>query len=888
MSHIFISYSRKDVQRAGKLVAALAENKLDTWIDWKSIAKGERWEQEIYRGIEEADAFLFLISPDSVISDMCNKEIGHALANNKRMLPIVIRDTDLQDIHPELSKRNWIFCRSQRDNFGKAIREIRKTIRTDYDWLRYHTELQVKALKWEQKRDASRLSRGKELQEAEEKLAGAGIQKDPQPTDLQRQYILMSRKHEERLRRTAIVVSVAAGIIMLVLGLYAQGQGSLATNRAATAQALSTREAEQAGTARAASTRVAEQAGTAQAANTQIVREKNTAEAERSRAEAQAQIALSRQLAAQSVNQLNDNNYRLAMLLAVESGRSTETYEAFSVLREMIPQVGRPLFTLHANSVLASPSPNGSRILTAGKDGSLAVWNAETGAQLFAVQSHASINQAVWSPDGSQIVTAGCYQKSEGKCWDGSALVWSASTGKQLLFLPHVSEVWRADWNADGSHILTQEAGMTDVWNAKTGKLVLTFSRKENSESHWNSRGNHVLNINDAGIPRIWDVQTGKELLDFSGGTRLGNVLWNFDESMVFPTGIWTNELKVTDVKTGDTLLTIPLPVDRIYESAWSADGSRILVSECTRGVARKSPACPEGIGQVWDVTNKKQLFSLSGERAFWSADGRQIVTINADRMVGLWDAGTGQQLQSFVGHAGMVHVAALSSDGSRILIAGCDEIQHNFEGPNAPDCYEGSAQVWDTATGTRLLTLLNPAGFVMDAAWSADDSRVLTRSSHGAVQVWDVKNNHELPDLAGHLTDEQAAKENAERRCTSVGGRDILPVRDEATGKQVLSLDNEAVMWEADETCIWTYGEELSVDVWDVPRAEKLFTLSGTMGSVDEVVWSPDASHIFTSECTFPTPGVCRDRVIQVWDGKTGARLFHIVAERGWWNDNG
>jgi len=42
MSHIFISYSRKDLHFAQKIVDALAANDLDTWIDWKSIPKGER------------------------------------------------------------------------------------------------------------------------------------------------------------------------------------------------------------------------------------------------------------------------------------------------------------------------------------------------------------------------------------------------------------------------------------------------------------------------------------------------------------------------------------------------------------------------------------------------------------------------------------------------------------------------------------------------------------------------------------------------------------------------------------------------------------------------------------------------------------------------------
>jgi len=48
MSHIFISYARKDIDFAQKIVDALAANNLDTWIDWKSIPKGEDWELETY------------------------------------------------------------------------------------------------------------------------------------------------------------------------------------------------------------------------------------------------------------------------------------------------------------------------------------------------------------------------------------------------------------------------------------------------------------------------------------------------------------------------------------------------------------------------------------------------------------------------------------------------------------------------------------------------------------------------------------------------------------------------------------------------------------------------------------------------------------------------
>lgn len=59
MSHIFISYSRKNIDFAGNIVQALADNDLDTWIDWDSIPSGEKWRDEIFR-IDELNQTNFI------------------------------------------------------------------------------------------------------------------------------------------------------------------------------------------------------------------------------------------------------------------------------------------------------------------------------------------------------------------------------------------------------------------------------------------------------------------------------------------------------------------------------------------------------------------------------------------------------------------------------------------------------------------------------------------------------------------------------------------------------------------------------------------------------------------------------------------------------------
>ena len=73
-AEVFISYSRKDGDFARKLNLELQVFGKTTWFDQESIAKGEDFAAEIAKGVEQSDNFLFIISPDSVASEFCEKE----------------------------------------------------------------------------------------------------------------------------------------------------------------------------------------------------------------------------------------------------------------------------------------------------------------------------------------------------------------------------------------------------------------------------------------------------------------------------------------------------------------------------------------------------------------------------------------------------------------------------------------------------------------------------------------------------------------------------------------------------------------------------------------------------------------------------------------------
>ncbi len=162
---IFISYADEDFSITSKLVNYLESQNLLIWVDWQSIPKGELLLEEIYYGIENSDVFLFLISPFSINSDWCNKEIEHACKNGKRIIPIKISnalDREHQ-IHNEISKRNWIDLQFENDNYGDSLKLLISSINTNFKLLKEHTKYQNKAIEWMIIKDTSLLLRGNEL-----------------------------------------------------------------------------------------------------------------------------------------------------------------------------------------------------------------------------------------------------------------------------------------------------------------------------------------------------------------------------------------------------------------------------------------------------------------------------------------------------------------------------------------------------------------------------------------------------------------------------------------------------------------------------------------------------------------------------------------------------
>ena len=150
-SKVFISYSRKDKEFVRKLNDALDASSVDAWVDWEGIELAADWMETITSAIQKSDAFLFVISPDSLASNVCASELELALQNSKKLIPILFREpTKNSQMHEKLAATNWVYLREQ-DNFEETIPRLIDAVNTDLEWIRQHTRLLERATEWEQK-----------------------------------------------------------------------------------------------------------------------------------------------------------------------------------------------------------------------------------------------------------------------------------------------------------------------------------------------------------------------------------------------------------------------------------------------------------------------------------------------------------------------------------------------------------------------------------------------------------------------------------------------------------------------------------------------------------------------------------------------------------------
>lgn len=243
-TNVFISYSRRDAEAADRLHAQLLEQGLNPYLDKHDIAAGEDWKARLGGLIESADTMVFLITPDSIASSVCDWEINHAELLGKRILPVVLREPG-DGVPERLQRLNYVFMRTPEEE-NAAVPRLADALAVDIAWIRAHTRYGELAGEWEKAaRPARLLLRGASIGEAE-RWRDSRPPTAPQMTEAQSAFIAASRRAAISRQRGWLAGSVAVAALAIGLSVYAFFQQQAAeASRVETARVLATSDLRQ-------------------------------------------------------------------------------------------------------------------------------------------------------------------------------------------------------------------------------------------------------------------------------------------------------------------------------------------------------------------------------------------------------------------------------------------------------------------------------------------------------------------------------------------------------------------------------------------------------------------------------------------------------------------
>jgi len=130
---VFISHASTDAQLARQVADALRASGFNVWDDTQ-VYPGENWAAQAAQALQESDAMVVLLTPDSLRSPNVNSEVGFALGQRSykgRLIPVLVGSPEqlsLQDI-PWILKQFQVIHLSAPEGDDNSLQQIVRALK---------------------------------------------------------------------------------------------------------------------------------------------------------------------------------------------------------------------------------------------------------------------------------------------------------------------------------------------------------------------------------------------------------------------------------------------------------------------------------------------------------------------------------------------------------------------------------------------------------------------------------------------------------------------------------------------------------------------------------------------------------------------------------------
>ena len=603
-------------------------------------------------------------------------------------------------------------------------------------------------------------------------------------------------------------------------------------------------------------------------------REKGIAKEAQLRAESNLIAAKSATAAAKAQKEMSEDP-TLALNLTLAAHKLFPSDETSSALRDIHRkkrgQYYRHKFRAHQNIVNGiTYSPDGTKILTAGKDSIARLW--ELNGQLIRAfpRQNSEITRALFSPSGDTILTG---------VYDGHITLWHLN-GKQILtFRAHPSSLSEVAYSPDGSMIVTNSyQEKAKLWTLQ-GQKIRDFGGGRGPVA-FSPDGRKILTTGD-GWARdqilLWDIASGASTNVPTAGQTIYTFGFSPDGAYVVAGGE-SSIISITNLETGQ-VYEYNSATDKMRSLVFSPDGKKLITRSDTDGNSKVWQLPDREIWMNKDTTQWATLWqtnvdSNSVMAVCFSPNSRQFLTGEEDGTVHVWDIE--ENLPSFV-HKAAISSAMFSPVGDKIITALGNPNASQRGKPIFPGWYfslpnptDYVAKLWDRS-GRYLLSLQGHQSWINSTAIAPDGKTFLTGSHDGTAKAWDSCGSV-LQTFTAH-GDVLGVDISPDGQLVLTSGADSTAKLWRISGEEVKTFAGHTapvscVGFASDGRSFVTGSHDSTAIIWRL-TGEKIAELRGHTGKVVDVCFSPNGKLILTAS---------RDGTAKLW--KANGEHLHTFPE--------
>ncbi len=469
-------------------------------------------------------------------------------------------------------------------------------------------------------------------------------------------------------------------------------------------------------------------------------------------------------------------------------------------LWDLTAQMQLRQFNGHSHSVIDSAfSASNKTLFTVSLDKSLRVWNLETGESIRELNVRSPLRALSLHPLQPLVAIAGD---------DGFLQVINADSNEIVKDLPFAGNVNSVRFSPNGEYLAASvESGKMAVWKVNDDFLLW---RERNAEFPPNfdiqfSQGSDKLVFATRWECAVWSLESNAITAKHATHANAVRLLpldqnwltaWSsrwiakFDEQGV---ALNANAAPITALALSSAGSEIAATVrDAEKVECWRLDGqhkARVLPGNAqwdnAIGFSKEDEflltAGGNWIPKIWDLQAGRQPNRFSSHDQWIvdldvATDKKRFCTCGFDRTCRTWNIETGDLLQKFVGHKGVVFCNRFSPD-SKLLVTTCDQGELKiwdsisgeirFELPKLPSPRYAAAfrpffkelaategnnlAFYSLATSARTRMLMGHQAEVLDVDFSLDGSLVATSSRDGTVRLWDANTGQVMEEIRLH-----------------------------------------------------------------------------------------------------------------------------------------